>query len=44
VWGINFIYENNGLEKEVLGRTNSPTFPIAVVAIVTLAKDCVYVM
>jgi hypothetical protein len=29
-------------EQEVLGSTNLPTFPMAMVAIVTLAKD--YVM
>jgi hypothetical protein len=27
-------------QEEVLGRTNLPTFPVAVVAIVTSAKDC----
>jgi hypothetical protein len=27
-------------KQEVLGRTNVPTFPMAVVATVTLAKDC----
>jgi hypothetical protein len=27
-------------KQEVLGSTNLPTFPMAMVAIVTLAKDC----
>jgi hypothetical protein len=27
-------------KQEVLGRTNLATFPMAMVAIVTLAKDC----
>jgi hypothetical protein len=31
---------NNKQEKAVLGRTNLPVFPVAVVAIVNLAKDC----
>jgi hypothetical protein len=28
------------IKEEVLGRTNLPTFPMAMFAIVTLAKDC----
>jgi hypothetical protein len=32
-------YEAMHLKQDVLGRTNLPTFPMAVVAIVTLAKD-----
>jgi len=28
------------IQQKVLGRTNLPTFPMAIVAIVTLAKDC----
>jgi hypothetical protein len=27
-------------KQEVLGRTNFPSFPMAMVAIMTLAKDC----
>jgi hypothetical protein len=30
------------VKQEFLGRTNLPTFPMAMVAIVTLAKDCMW--
>jgi hypothetical protein len=37
----NFWRDNECInEKEVLGGTNLPAFPVEMVAIVTLAEDC----
>jgi hypothetical protein len=34
------ILKDAKVKQEFLGRTNLPTFPLAMIAIVTLAKDC----
>jgi hypothetical protein len=38
VYFVEFYQET--IKQLVLGRNNLPTFPMAMVAVVTLAKDC----